>query len=104
MLVPHVDVSGSLGVRNARGLMLRRELPSGHGLLLSDPTGSIHTFFMRFAIDIVFLDDDLRVLRVARAVKPWRMTRERGAKRMLELTAGEAERAGIEAGMRLVLG
>ncbi len=85
-----------------RGLLGRRELPSGEGLLLR-PSPSIHTFFMRFPIDVVFLDRELRVLRVADAVKPWRAAACRGARAVLELTAGEASARGIAVGERLSL-
>jgi uncharacterized protein len=82
-----------------RGLLGRTELPRGEGILLR-PCGSIHTFFMRFPIDAVFVDRDGKVVGVERELKPWRTARRRGAKTVLELTAGAA--AGIDAGMSLV--
>ena len=80
-----------------RGLLGRRDLHADEGLLLR-PAGSIHTHFMRFAIDVVFLDRDCRVVDVRSAVRPWRMARKRGAKAVLELRAGEARRRGVEVG------
>ena len=53
-----------------RGLMLRKRLPAGHGLLIA-PCNSIHMCFMRFAIDAIFIDKGYKVLKVARNVKPW---------------------------------
>ena len=85
-----------------RGLMGKRELASGAGLLLR-PSGSVHTCFMRFPVDIVFLDADLEVLAVAAEVKPWRARAKRGARAVLELPAGQAESAGIRVGDRLTL-
>jgi uncharacterized membrane protein (UPF0127 family) len=85
-----------------RGLLGRRGLQSGEGLLLR-PTGSVHTFFMRFAIDVVFLSRDGEVLKVARAVRPWRTAGARRAKAVLELGAGEAERREIRVRSRLDL-
>ena len=85
-----------------RGLLGKHSLPTGHGLLLR-PAPSIHTFFMRFAIDVVFLDSTLRVLRVAHAVKPWRVAGCRGARSVLELGAGQAAVAAIAPGNRLRL-
>ena len=85
-----------------RGLMGRRELEPGEGLLLR-PSGSVHTCFMRFAIDIVFLDRELRVLAVSPAVRPWRLRLQRGARAVLELPAGEAERVGIAVGEELTV-
>src|SRR5215207_80386 len=85
-----------------KGLLGRRGLPSGEGLLIK-PTGSIHMFFMRFPIDAVFLDRELRILKVVPDLKPWRMAARRGAKQVLEIAAGEAERRGLEPGTQLVL-
>ncbi len=86
-----------------RGLLGRSELPAGEGLLLR-PAGSIHTHFMRFAIDALFLDRELRVLDVRSAVRPWRMARKRGARAVLELHEGEAERRGVKVGDVLRVG
>src|SRR3954471_23986764 len=72
-----------------RGLLGRSGLAQGEGLLLQ-PAGSIHTFFMRFPIDAVFLDRERRVLHIATGVKPWRAAAARRAKAVLELAAGEA--------------
>lgn len=85
-----------------RGLLGRRYLPPGEGMLLR-PAGSIHTAFMRFAIDAVFLDDDLRVVGVAGRLRPWRIAARRGARAVLELAAGEAERTGVARGDRLAV-
>jgi uncharacterized membrane protein (UPF0127 family) len=83
-----------------RGLLGRRELAPGEGLLLR-PSPSIHTWFMRFAIDAVFLSGDGDVLRVRPGLRAWRMAGVRGARAVLELPAGEAARRGIAAGARL---
>jgi uncharacterized protein len=86
-----------------RGLLGRSELPPGEGLLIL-PAPSIHTFFMRFPIDAVFLDADLRVVAVSPDVAPWRAAGHRGARAVLELPAGEADSRGIRVGDRLVVG
>jgi hypothetical protein len=83
-----------------RGLLGRSELPRGEGILLR-PAGSIHTFFMRFPIDVVFLDNSDTVVGVERRVKPWRAAARRGAKAVLELPAGEADSRALAAGQRL---
>ena len=85
-----------------KGLLGRRSLDSGEGLLLR-PAGSVHTAFMRFPIDVVFLDDSLEVLEVRESVPPWRAVARRGAKAVLELPAGEARRREIEPGIKLEL-
>ncbi|MBD0291782.1 MAG: DUF192 domain-containing protein, partial [Thermoleophilia bacterium] len=83
-----------------RGLLGRTMLPPGEGLLLR-PASSIHTAFMRFPIDAVFLDGEGRVLRIAASVAPWRAAGCRGARAVLELSAGESERRGVRPGDRL---
>jgi uncharacterized membrane protein (UPF0127 family) len=85
-----------------RGLLGRRSLPAGEGILLR-PAGSIHTFFMRFAIDAVFLDRELRVVATAEDVVPWRTRGARGSKAVLELAAGECARRGLHVGEQLSL-
>ena len=85
-----------------KGLLGRRELPRGEGLLLR-PAPSIHTFFMRFPIDAVWLDGNLRVLKISARIPPWRTAACKGAKGVVELAAGEAERRGVRAGDRLAL-
>jgi uncharacterized membrane protein (UPF0127 family) len=85
-----------------RGLLGRKGLPSGEGILLR-PAGSVHTFFMRFPIDVVFLDREQRVVAIAADVPPWRTRGARGAKAVVELAAGEAFRRGLSEGEMLVL-
>jgi hypothetical protein len=86
----------------SKGLLGRASLGEDDGILLR-PGGSIHMFFMRFSIDAVFLDAELRVLRVAADLEPWRMASKRGAKAVLELPAGRCARVGVREGERLVL-
>jgi uncharacterized membrane protein (UPF0127 family) len=85
-----------------RGLLGRRGLETGEGLLLR-PASSIHTFFMRFPIDVVFVGADGEVLKIGRRVAPWRTLAARGAKAVVELPAGEADRRVLGVGERLEL-
>jgi len=72
----------------SRGLLGRESLAAGEGLWLV-PCPMIHTFFMRFAIDALFLDRGLKVLRVLETLKPWRVSPwVWGAHSVLELAAG----------------
>jgi hypothetical protein len=80
-----------------RGLLGKRGLGPGEGLLIR-PAGSVHTCFMRFPIDVVFLDRDLHVIDVVHELRPWRMAGRRGARAVLELAAGESRQRRIEAG------
>lgn len=86
-----------------RGLLGRSGLEPGEGMLFPH-TGSVHTMFMRFPIDVVFLDRELRVLSVREAVPAWRTVKERGAKATLELGPGEAARVGLVPGDLLLRG
>ena len=83
-----------------KGLLGRPRLERGEGMLLR-PAPAIHTCFMRFPIDAVFLDRDLRVLGVTPRLRPWRWARRRGACAVLELGAGEADRLRVRQGERL---
>ncbi len=71
--------------------------------MLLRPAPAIHTYFMRFPIDAVFLDRELRVLGVTPALRPWRWARRAGARSVLELAAGEAHRLGVRPGERLTV-
>ena len=81
----------------ARGLLGRSGLEPGNGMLI-DAAPSVHMFFMRFPIDVVFLDRDWKVVRVVHGLRPWRVAGARRAVAALELPAGAAAEAGIEEG------
>jgi uncharacterized protein len=82
------------------GLLGRASLADDEGMFFPR-TGSIHMFFMRFAVDAVFCDRDLVVLKVVRNLRPWRTAAARGAKVTVELPVGGA--AELEPGTQLVL-
>ena len=85
-----------------RGLLGRRGLRQGEALLLQ-PASSIHTAYMRFPIDAVFLDRDGVVLKVVASLRPWQAAAARRARAVLELPAGECERHDLRAGEQLAL-
>jgi uncharacterized membrane protein (UPF0127 family) len=84
-----------------KGLLGRSSLGPGEGMLFR-PGGSIHTFFMRFRLDVIFCDRELSVIEVARDVGPWRIARSKGTRVVVEMAAGAANE--VAAGDRLVLG
>jgi uncharacterized protein len=85
-----------------RGLLGRAGLERGEGILLR-PASSIHMWFMRFAIDAVFLDREGNVLRVVERLRPWRIAGCLGAKAVIELPAGECERVQLAVGDRVAI-
>ena len=97
-MVDHVDLTrtdGTLVCRarvarsfasRFRGLMGASNLPAGEGVLFPG-TSSVHTHFMRFPIDVVFLDESRRVVSVRRELRPWRFAAAKGAAAVLELAA-----------------
>ena len=84
-----------------RGLLGRSELRSDEGILLR-PAASVHTFFMRFPIDVVFLDEEKVVVGIEPSLAPWKTAGRRGARAVVELAAGECDRRGVQVGERLV--
>jgi uncharacterized protein len=84
-----------------RGLLGRKRLEADEGVLLR-PVGAIHTMFMRFPIDAVFLDREYSVVKVVENVRPWRFAGARGAKAVLELRKGAAARR-LRVGESLVI-
>lgn len=84
-----------------RGLLGRDPLGHGEGLLLS-PCKQVHTFGMRYPIDVVFCDAQWRVTRVVRDMRPWRVSRiEWQARTAIELPPGAA--SGVAVGDRLLV-
>jgi uncharacterized membrane protein (UPF0127 family) len=72
-----------------RGLLGRKPLAAAQGLLL-EPCSSVHTFWMGYPLDLIFLDRNNRVIEVCENVAPWSARVARGARKTLELAAGGA--------------
>ena len=101
-LATRVERASTL-LRRMRGLLGRRELPEGEALLI-EPCTSIHTLFMRFPIDVVFLSRELLVLRAISGLRPCRATRFHvGAAMAVELPQGALMRTGTREGDLLEL-
>jgi uncharacterized membrane protein (UPF0127 family) len=102
VLCERLENAGGLGGQS-RGLLGRDGLGVGEGLLFDNgrltPFMWMHMFFMRFAIDIVFLDRNQRVIKISHSLKPWRTSAiVFGARQALELDAGASRASGTEAG------
>jgi hypothetical protein len=81
-----------------KGLMFSSPLPQGGGLVI-DPCNSIHMFFMRFPLDVLFLDKEGRVVFAYRGIKPWRVGRiVKGARLAIELPEGVLDATGTQVG------
>jgi uncharacterized membrane protein (UPF0127 family) len=80
-----------------QGLLRRDAFPAGEAIALA-PCAAVHTWFMRFAIDIVFVSRGGEVLRVVHRVPPWRLSFAIGAHAVIELPPGSAEAAGLRRG------
>ena len=80
------------------GLLGRKSLPEGEGLSI-EPCSSVHMLFMRFAIDVVFVNADGRVVRAISGLRPWRATRlYPEARWVAELPNGTLARSGTAEG------
>ena len=97
--VCRADIASSF-VARFRGLMLTASLAPGTGLLFPR-TSSVHTHFMRYPIDVVFLDRERRVVSIRHRLRPWRFASARGAASVLELPAGTCARVGLTVGETL---
>lgn len=85
------------------GLLSERKLNQGHGLWLL-PCKSIHTIGMRFPIDVVFLDSDNQVKKLASSLQPYRICRSaRGTQSVLELPSGTISAVQLQCGDRLLI-
>ncbi|MBO8137535.1 MAG: DUF192 domain-containing protein [Desulfotomaculum sp.] len=81
-----------------KGLIGTSSLPKGHALLIK-PCASVHTFFMQYPIDVVFLNEDNRIIRVIHSLPPYRLGPiVRGAKKVLELPADICRHTGTRTG------
>ena len=87
--------------RRFLGLMGQKELPSAQGLLITS-CNSVHMCFMRFAIDVVYFDEQFVVKKVVHDLRPWLgISMCVGAASALEIGAGEAKRLNINVGDKL---
>ena len=82
------------------GLLFSPPLNINEGLLIA-PCSSIHTFGMRYAIDLVFLDKNWTIVKTVKSLKPWRMAASKTANMVLELAANSLEQLPLKTGQQL---
>lgn len=80
-------------LQRLRGLMFFKSYPYEQALLL-DNCSAIHTFFMRFSIDVIFMDKEKNILKICHNLKPWRVCFCSGSYYVIELPLGTAKEEG----------
>lgn len=99
-ILPTVLMANHFSTR-LKGLMFSKSLDGKTGLLLR-PCSQIHTYFMNYCIDAVFLDGKGKIIRIETEIPPSRITPYvSGSRQVLELNAGKSKLLGLEAGGRI---
>ena len=101
VIANQVELALSRKTRRA-GLLGRARIDAAAAMILA-PCFTIHTAFMRFPIDVLFVDRSGRALRVVHRLRPWRAVMSARAFAAIELAAGAARAHGIEVGDRIRL-
>jgi uncharacterized protein len=97
VVIPEVEVATAMLAR-MKGLLGRASLGAGRALYL-EPCGSIHTWFMKFTIDVIFLDGAMKIVAIAWRVRPWRMAWGGAAARgALEVESGWLPESALRVG------
>lgn len=98
VLARHVKYAGNF-FRRFIGLMFKRKFPTSYEALILSPCNSIHTMFMFYPIDVIFLDERLRVLHACQAMRPLRISPVIvAAVQTVELPAGTIAHSGTRIG------
>lgn len=81
-----------------KGLLGKKEIKNDEALIIK-PCNSIHMFFMKFSIDVIFIDKNDRVCEMIKNIKPWKVSKIiKEAKYVIELKSGKIEEHNIEIG------
>lgn len=98
-LASHAEVAGH-GAARRKGLLGRSSLAQGEGLWIV-PCESVHTFFMQFPIDLVYIDRNKKVKKVRENVGPWRLSACLSSYSIIELPAGTIRNSKTQPGDQL---
>ena len=101
VLAHAVEVADTSAKRRT-GLLKHEKLEPGEGLWIV-PCESVHTFFMKFPIDLLYLDRRHKVRKARSAVRPWRLSACLLAHSVLELPAGTVQQSGTQVGDELAI-
>jgi len=99
VLAASVEVADS-GPKRSKGLLGRKGLAPGTGLWIV-PCEAVHTFWMEFPIDLVYLDRKLRIKKLRNSVRPWRFSGCLSAHSVIELAPGTIQQVQVELGDKL---
>jgi uncharacterized membrane protein (UPF0127 family) len=84
------------------GLLAHQSLPAGTAMIIA-PTNAIHTFFMKFAIDVLFVAKDGQIVKMREGLRPWRMAAARRGYGVIEMAVGAIKRCNLVPGDRLAI-
>jgi len=101
VIAARVELADSMWKR-MRGLLGRAGMAADEGMRF-EPASSLHMLFMRFAIDVVYVDRNECVVKLVRNFRPWRFSWARGARTAYELPVGSIDRSGVAVGDLLEL-
>lgn len=101
VIIERAFVAKSL-ISRLKGLMFRKSIPKDEALVFYKAS-CIHTCFMKFAIDLVYLDKDNKIMKIYNSLNPWRLACCLGSKTTLELAGGTASQAALRLGDTLEL-
>ena len=101
-LLAHAAEVADTSAKRRTGLLKHESLEPGEGLWIV-PCESVHTFFMKFPIDLVYLDRRHKVRKARSVVRPWRLSACLLAHSVLELPAGTVKQSGTQAGDELAI-
>ncbi len=101
VLATYVEVAADSASRR-RGLLGRDRFEAGHALVIA-PCGGVHMFFMKFAIDVLFVRKDGRVVKAVQNLRPWRLALAVTAYAAIELPAGTLQHADTRRGDSVIL-
>ena len=90
-VIIHKIVTAKTPLQQFFGLMFRKSIPYDYGVWFEfdkPKTAVVHSFFMRFSIDIVFFGDNQKVVKVIRNMQPWKVIKVEGVKEFLEVKGG----------------
>ena len=101
-LIASIVVLAGDSASRRKGLLSRAEFPAGEALIIA-PCNAVHTFFMKFPVDLLYVARDGRVLKIRERVAPWRMSGCLTAFATIELPTGTIAVSEVETGDTLHL-